>query len=66
MVKDIAMRYSTLSGAIVEDMKVSTPTAERLIRDAKKANLIWQANDGLYRQTIKRHHGNGDGAGNVE
>jgi hypothetical protein len=35
------MRYSTLSGAIVADTKCSTPTAERLIRDAKKAGLIW-------------------------
>jgi 5S rRNA maturation endonuclease (ribonuclease M5) len=63
IVKDVAMRYSTLSGALAEDMKVSTATAERLIRDAKKAGLIWQGTqDGLYRATIKHHHEQPDGS----
>jgi AAA domain len=66
LVKDIPMRYSTLTGAIVDDTKCSQATAERLIRDAKKAGLIWQGLDGLYRHAIKRHHGNGDGHGSGE
>lgn len=66
LVKDMPMRYSTLTGAIVADTKVSTPTAERLVRDAKKAGIIWQGADGLYRRTITRHHGDSDGEGSTE
>jgi AAA domain/Bifunctional DNA primase/polymerase, N-terminal len=66
LVKDIPMKYTTLSGAIVSDTKCSTPTAERLIRDAKRAGLIWQGDDGRYRQTIKQHHGDDDGERSAE
>ena len=54
LVKDIPMRYSTLLGAIRNDTKVSESTAERLIRDAKKAGVLWQGDDGQYRANNKR------------
>jgi hypothetical protein len=59
LVRDLPMRYSTLSGAIVTDMKCSEATAERLIRDTKKAGLIWQGDDGRYRAPSKRRDGEG-------
>lgn len=65
-VRLIPLRYSTLTGAIVSESKCSPATAERLVRDAKKAGLVWQDHDGLYRATINRHHGAGDGAGSAE
>src|SRR5262249_54664887 len=51
-VHSVPLRYTTLVGALREDMKVSESTAERMIRDAKKAGLIWQGNDGLYRRSV--------------
>jgi AAA domain len=54
LVKDMPMRYSTLTGAIIADSKCSTPTAERLIRDAKKVGVVWQGDDGLYRPSKPR------------
>jgi hypothetical protein len=66
LMKVIPMKWSTLVGAIKEDLKVSESTAERMVRDAKKAGLIWQGDDGLYRQAIKRRHADDDGYGSGE
>jgi hypothetical protein len=66
IVKDIRLRFTALVGALVSDMQCSERTAERMVRDAKKAGLIWQGDDGLYRQAVKRRHADDDGEGSVE
>lgn len=66
IVKDIPLRFTALVGAIVSDMKFSERTAERMVRDAKKAGLVWQGDDGRYRQTVKRRHADDDGEGSSE
>jgi hypothetical protein len=62
IVKDIRLRFTALVGALVSDMQCSERTAERMVRDAKKAGLIWQGDDGLYRQAVKRRHADGEGS----
>jgi Bifunctional DNA primase/polymerase, N-terminal/AAA domain/Primase C terminal 1 (PriCT-1) len=66
IVKDIPLRFTALVGAIVSEMKCSERTAERMVRDTKKAGLIWQGDNGLYRQAAKRRHSDDDGDGSTE
>jgi AAA domain len=64
LVADIPMRWGTLKGAVMADTKCSERTAERLIRDAKKAALIWQGDDGSYRQAAAYRQRARDGEAN--
>lgn len=66
IVKDIPLRFTGLVGALVSDMKVSERTAERMIRDSKKAGMIYQGDDGLYRHAARNRHAAGDGKGSSE
>jgi hypothetical protein len=63
IVRDIALRFGALVGAIKTDMNVSERTAERMVRDAKKAGLVWQGDDGLYRHAVTHRQPPRDGEG---
>jgi hypothetical protein len=66
IVAAVGLKWSSLVGAVQNDMDVSQRTAERLVRDTKKAGLIWVGDDGVYRRTVTNRHGNADGAGSDE
>jgi hypothetical protein len=66
IVATVGLKWSPLVGAVQEDTKVSQRTAERLVRDTKKAGLIWQDDVGVYRRTVTNRHGNADGDGSNE
>jgi AAA domain len=61
IVSAIGLKWGALVGAIKEDMKTSESTAQRMVRDTKKAGLIWQDDHGVYRRTVTNRHGAGDG-----
>jgi bifunctional DNA primase/polymerase-like protein/AAA domain-containing protein len=61
LVSAFGLKWAALVGAIKEQLKTSESTAERMVRETKKAGLIWQDDSGIYRQTVTNRQRSSDG-----